>query len=186
MKLDIGCGQNKKQGFIGIDIIKMPGVDIVCDLDKEKIPLKSNSVEEVFSMHFMEHTRNLVAIMEEIWRVCKNGATVIIAVPYYNSIGAFRDPTHKRFFTYNTFDHFTVTNKVPSFYSSVKFKIIKKKILFFPSNSNIFGKIRFLHMLPFQIIANIFPYFYEHSLLKLFSAKDLYIELQVIKNKNEK
>lgn len=181
MKLDIGCGRNKKLGFTGLDRVKMEGVDIVCNLDKEQIPLRDNSVDEIFSMHFMEHVFDLLVVMEEVWRVCKNGAKITIAVPYFASLGAFRDPTHKQFFTYETFDHFTNTRRLPSFYSEAKFKIVKKRILFYPANSNIYGKIRFLHMIPFQFIAEAFPYFYEHSLLKLFAARDLYVELKVIK-----
>lgn len=181
MNLDIGCGKNKKKGFVGLDRVKMIGVDIVCDLDKERIPLNDNSVDEIYSMHFMEHTNDLLKTMEEVWRVCRSNAKITIAVPYFKSVGAFRDPTHKQFFTYNTFDHFTDTRKFPNFYSKSKFEIMRKKLLFYPSDSNIYGKIRFIHMIPFQWIANIFPYFYEHSLLKLFSARDLYIELKVIK-----
>ena len=181
MKLDIGCGKNKKFGFAGLDRVKMDGVDIVCNLDNERIPLGDNSVDEIFSMHFLEHVSDLLVVMTEVWRVCKNGAKITIAVPYFTSVGAFRDPTHKQFFTYETFDHFTNTKKLPSFYSEAKFRIVKKRILFYPSNSNIYGKIRFLHMMPFQLIADIFPYFYEHSLLKLFAARDLYVELEAIK-----
>lgn len=183
MKLDIGCGKNKKEGFVGLDRVKIKGVDIICNLDAEKIPLEENSVEEVFSMHFMEHVSDLLSVMEEVWRVCKDGAKVTLAVPYFTSVGAFRDPTHKQFFTYETFDHFTNTKKLPSFYSEAKFKILRKRILFYPSNSNIYGKIRFLHMMPFQWIADITPYFYEHSLFKLFAARDLYVELEVVKKK---
>lgn len=36
IKLDIGCGKNKQQGFIGIDIYDFPGVDIVADLRLSK------------------------------------------------------------------------------------------------------------------------------------------------------
>ena len=46
MKLDIGCGKNKKEGFTGIDQYDMPGVDIVSDLTK-KWPIDNDSVEEV-------------------------------------------------------------------------------------------------------------------------------------------
>ena len=181
MKLDIGCGKNKRVGFVGLDRVKMPGVDIVCNLDREKMPLQDNSVSEVYSMHFMEHVSDLLTVMEEVWRVCEEGAKVTIAVPYFTSVGAFRDPTHRQFFTFETFDHFTNTKRLPSFYSDAKFRIIKKRILFYPSNSNIFGKIRFLHMMPFQLIAYLAPYFYEHSLLKLFAARDLYVELEAVK-----
>lgn len=181
MRLDLGCGQNKKSGFIGLDRVRTSGVDIVCNLDKERIPLKDSTVDEVISMHFMEHTSDLLFVMEEVWRICRSRAKITIAVPYYNSIGAFRDPTHRRFFTYETFDYFTDTRNFPAFYSGAKFRIIKKRILFYPSNSNIYGKVRFLHMMPFQMIANLFPYFYEHSFLKLFSARDLYVELMVLR-----
>ncbi len=181
MKIDLGCGLQKKAGFTGVDKIDLPGVDIVCDVDTQKLPLKDSSVSEVYSMHFMEHVSDLVAVMEELWRVCQKDAKITIAVPYFTSVGAFRDPTHKHFFAYETFDHFTNSAKVPAFYSEAKFSITQKRILFYPSNSNFYGKIRFLHMMPFQILADIFPYFYEHSLFKLFAARDLYVELRVVK-----
>ena len=181
MKIDLGCGDQKREGFQGVDRVPLPGVDILCDIDREKLPLADGSVTEVYSMHFMEHVTDLVTVMEELWRVCEKDAKITIAVPYFTSVGAFRDPTHKHFFAYETFDHFTHTTKVPAFYSQAKFEIIKKRILFYPSNSNIFGKIRFMHMLPFQWIAFVSPYLYEHSLLKLFAARDLYVELKVLK-----
>ncbi len=181
MKLDIGCGKNKRAGFIGLDRVRMPGVDVVCDLDKGNIPLADNSVEEVYSMHFMEHVFDLLFVMGEVWRVCTHGAKVTIAVPYFTSVGAFRDPTHRQFFTFETFDHFTDTKTLPSFYSEARFRIVQRNLLFYPSNSNLYGQVRFAHMIPFQLIANMFPYFYEHSLLKLFSPRDLYVELRALK-----
>ena len=102
MRLDIGCGKNKKPGYIGLDRVSMPGVDIVCNLEKEKIPIEDNSIDEVYSMHFMEHVTDLLVVMEEVWRVSKNNAKITIAVPYFTSVGAFRDPTHKQFFSYDT------------------------------------------------------------------------------------
>ncbi len=181
INLDIGCGQNKKLGFKGLDKMKMINVDIVCDLEKEKIPLEDCSVQEIYSMHFLEHTNNLIQVMDEIWRVSTNGARIVLAVPYYNSIGAFRDPTHKRFFTYNTFDYFTDTVVFPSYYTKAKFIITKKRILFYPANSNIRGIIPKIFKLPFQLFVNIFPNLYENSFLKIFPANDLYVELKTIK-----
>jgi hypothetical protein len=45
--------------------------------------------------------------MQEIYRICRPGASVILRVPYYTSIGAFKDPTHKSFFTEETFKYFS-------------------------------------------------------------------------------
>jgi len=36
LRLDIGCGKNKKEGFIGIDQFEIPGVDFLCDLRGSK------------------------------------------------------------------------------------------------------------------------------------------------------
>jgi SAM-dependent methyltransferase len=181
MKLDLGCGQNKKAGFTGLDRLAMPGVDLVCDLDREPIPLPDDSVDEIFTMHFLEHTADLLQVMQEIWRVCRDGARVSIAVPYFNSIGAYRDPTHRRFFTWETFEHFTDSGNVPSFYAAARFRIVRRRLLFWPANSNWKGHVRFGYLWPLQALANAFPYFYEHSLLRGIAASDLQVDLVVVK-----
>ena len=46
IKLDLGCGNNRQQGFIGVDIAKLPNVDQVVDLEKFPWPWKDESVED--------------------------------------------------------------------------------------------------------------------------------------------
>ena len=46
MKLDIACGTDKKPGFKGVDLVKLPGVDYVMDVNK-KLKFKDNSVDEI-------------------------------------------------------------------------------------------------------------------------------------------
>jgi hypothetical protein len=55
MKLDIGCGANKKEGFTGIDIAAIEGVDIVHDLNVYPWPIEDNSIDEVWCSHYIEH-----------------------------------------------------------------------------------------------------------------------------------
>jgi len=183
MKLDLGCGLNKTEGFTGLDRLALPGVDIVCDLDREPIPLPGDSVDEIRTMHFLEHTDDLLAVMQEVWRVCRDGARVSIVVPYFNSIGAFRDPTHRRFFTWETFEHFTDSKIVPSFYAEARFRIVHRRIRFWPANSNWKGKVRFGYLWPLQALVGLSPTFYEHSLLRCLAANELQIELAVVKKK---
>ena len=38
LKIDLGCGSNKKEGYIGVDILDVPGVDYVTDLSKNPLP----------------------------------------------------------------------------------------------------------------------------------------------------
>lgn len=123
MNIDIGCGQLKQAGFIGIDRTPQEGVDIVCDLN-DGIPLEDDTVDLVLASHILEHLGDTVKIMHEIWRVCKHGAQVAIAVPHFQSLGAWSDPTHLRPFTEATFCYFDPSHPLYSIYKfKARFKI---------------------------------------------------------------
>jgi SAM-dependent methyltransferase len=55
IKLDIACGARKADGFTGIDIVKVAGVDIKHNLLRFPWPIESNSVSEARCSHFVEH-----------------------------------------------------------------------------------------------------------------------------------
>lgn len=55
IKLDIGCGENKQDGFIGMDVRPLKGVDIVHNLEKFPYPLPDESVSLVTASHLLEH-----------------------------------------------------------------------------------------------------------------------------------
>ena len=101
MKLDIAAGQNKKEGFTGIDI--MPGSDIVHDLEQFPWPIETASVDEAHCSHYIEHTKDLLKFFDEIYRILKPGAKCTIIAPYYSSIRAWQDPTHTRAISEATF-----------------------------------------------------------------------------------
>jgi len=125
--LDLGCGTRPKEGCIGIDRQCLQGVGIVADIDYS-LPLKDDSVEGICSNYFMEHSADITFLFKEIYRVCKNGATVELTVPYYASINAFKDPTHKTFFTEDTFRYFSKDQWYGSDYKiGVDFQLIKIK-----------------------------------------------------------
>ena len=95
-KLDLGCGQNKMEGFTGVDFAACDGVDIVHDLRETPWPFESNSVDEARAIHFYEHLcgKGRVMFMNELWRVLKVGAGCIIATPAPFSERFFQDWTH--------------------------------------------------------------------------------------------
>jgi SAM-dependent methyltransferase len=105
IQIDLGCGHGKTPGAVGLDILTFEGVDLVCDLE-QGVPLADNCVDHVYTNHMLEHIEHLVLLMQEIYRVCRPGASVIVRVPYYASVGAFKDPTHRRFFAEDTFRYF--------------------------------------------------------------------------------
>lgn len=55
IKLDIGAGQNKQKGFIGIDYEAFPGVDIVHDVEVFPWPLPDACVDIATTSHLLEH-----------------------------------------------------------------------------------------------------------------------------------
>ena len=128
MKLYFGCGKHSVQGYLGVDRVKTPQVDIVHDMENFPYPFEDKSVDEIMLFNILEHLPDTISVMEELWRICRDGARLHISVPYYNSPGAFQDPTHKTFFTENTFDYFTETGTTPlshfNYYSKARFKIL--------------------------------------------------------------
>ena len=81
LKLDLGCGRFKKEGFIGLDKLDF-GQEIVWDVNNG-IPLPDESVVEVNSTHFVEHLNSseIYATFKELVRVCKSGAEIYIRCP---------------------------------------------------------------------------------------------------------
>lgn len=117
MKLNIGCGRNILEGWINVDSVTLPGVDIVMDLDNDprfsRLPVPptpgvaEDSVEEFLCSHVLEHLHYPLPLMQELWRVAKNGATMTVRVPYGSSDDADEDPTHVRRFFLQSFGYFS-------------------------------------------------------------------------------
>ena len=100
LKLNIGSGKHKLEGYVSIDI--QDCADVVLDLEKDKLPYEDNSVDEIAAFHFFEHINNLLPLVNECNRVLKPGGHLVVAVPNVENIEAFQDPTHVRFFTTTT------------------------------------------------------------------------------------
>ena len=97
MKLDLGCGQHKREGFIGVDSFAFEGVDTVCNLGKAQWPFEDSSVEEVHCSHMLEHltASERVHFINELYRVLKPAARATIITPHFVSVRAYGDLTHQ-------------------------------------------------------------------------------------------
>lgn len=109
MKIDMGCGRRKKEGYFGIDCQELEGVDLVCDCN-QVIPLEDNIADEVIAYDFLEHVQNdkRIHIMTEIWRILKPNGIFISSTPSTDGRGAFQDPTHYAFWNFNSFHYYTL------------------------------------------------------------------------------
>jgi hypothetical protein len=97
VKLDLGSGKKKKEGFIGVDCRKFDGVDVVCDLGKDKWPWSDDTVSEIHCSHMVEHLAALerVHFVNEAHRVLRKGAKATIVTPNWASCRAYGDLTHQ-------------------------------------------------------------------------------------------
>ncbi|MFC1729992.1 methyltransferase domain-containing protein [candidate division KSB1 bacterium] len=137
IRLDIGCGKKKKDGFIGLDMAdyrKLYKKDefIRHDLNKG-LPFADGSVDEIYSEDCIEHLHlnsryPIVAIMDELWRVCKPGARVKLIVPFALSASNFNNPTHINNFLPETFKYFTKDGFEWDKYTTKFWKIIKLRL----------------------------------------------------------
>jgi len=127
-KLNVGCGTVIKEGWVNHDIVNLPGVDVVHDLRIFPWPFEDNQFEEILMKDVLEHLPDTIKTFEELYRITKKWAKVIIAVPYWNSIIAHADPTHVKHFNQFSFDFFDPTKDACTdrpYYTSARFKIQK-------------------------------------------------------------
>ena len=97
MKIDIGCGPNKKEDHVGVDQFSFEGVDHVVNLGREPLPFEDGSVDEVHASHFVEHltAEERCFLLNDLFRVMKQGAKMKMVVPHWGSNRAYGDPTHQ-------------------------------------------------------------------------------------------
>lgn len=126
-KLNLGCGKIVREDSINLDIIQLPGVNEIWNLNIFPYPFKDNTFETIYAYNIMEHLNNINKVMEELHRITKPNGTIKIEVPYYNSRKAFCDPTHKHFFTLDSFDYYQ-ENAHHSYYANTKIRITKKEL----------------------------------------------------------
>lgn len=170
--LDIGCGREKKPGAVGIDINPESHADIVHDLNIFPYPLPENGFDLIYCIDVLEHVKDVVRTMEEIFRVGRPQARVVIRVPHFTSTLAYGDPTHRHFFNTQSLDY--LCGGFPQYrgFSTARFNKIKVFLEFWK-----------LHRLDgISFLANRFPIPYEKLFAFIFPAMNIHFELEVVKH----
>ena len=107
MKLNLGC-ENDFWGDVRVDCIQTDAANYVIDLNRGLPELQDNSFSEIRAFSILEHIHNLIFLMDEIFRVAKEGASLHIVVPYWTWNGAVADPQHCRYFNEESWFHYSV------------------------------------------------------------------------------
>jgi len=181
-KLNLGCGIDIKEGWINLDSINIPGVDVVHNIEKFPLPFVDKEFDEILAQDVLEHV-DYIPVLKDLHRILKKGGVLRIRTPHFTSKNNFIDPTHRRLFSVSTWDFFVKSptlnkhlEKERAYYFDFNFE---KKIctcITFEKSSRLFFYNR--------IAENLFNYsprvqsFYESTFLsRLFPAENIIVEL---------
>jgi ubiquinone/menaquinone biosynthesis C-methylase UbiE len=165
--LDLGCGNKKRPGSIGVDFNERTNADINHDLNNVPYPFEDSSFDEIYVDNCLEHLDDVMGTMEELHRICKTGGLVKVIVPYFRSSWAFSDPTHRHYFTVQSFSYFDPDDIVCKRYDYTLARFKPEKIVFNETLANFWTK-KFILM-----IANRWPAKYEFHLSHIFPLEDI-------------
>jgi len=100
MKINMGCGQNKFEGYLNVDKFEECSPDLKIDLELFPWPIDTNAAEEVLFIHCLEHlgqkSEVFFEIIKETYRISKGDAKIVIVVPHPRHDHFLGDPTHVR------------------------------------------------------------------------------------------
>lgn len=115
--LDLGCNPFDQSGllagkmpksakYFGLDLrkesyqkIKSAGaIPVICNLNKEKIPLAPNYFDTIIISETLEHTKRPYEILEQSHKLLKPKGTIIITVPNISSLNNLFDVLREKHF----------------------------------------------------------------------------------------
>jgi len=168
VKLNLGCGNKQREGFIGVDRYPCAAANVLCDVTK-RLPFRDNTIEAVYMDNVIEHILDIPALMQEIVRIAKCGARVTVVTPHFSALASWRDPTHVHHLSYFSFDHFAKSST--RHYVGGGLKVVRRKLSFGGGLLGLTGRLIFL----------LSPEAYEKKFCFIFRASTLTFELKVVK-----
>jgi SAM-dependent methyltransferase len=95
-KLNLGCGEFKKEGYVNVDFFSVSEPDVKHNLDVLPYPFADSEFDLVEADHLLEHLSDPFAVLKELRRITKDGGLIKIKVPHFSR--GFTHPEHKRGF----------------------------------------------------------------------------------------
>ena len=106
-RLNLGCGLNKFDGYLNVDVSDLVKPDQIVDLNVTPWPWKDNEFGHIVAKDVLEHLgdtpKDFMNILKEMYRISDNGAVWEVQVPHWRCDIAVDDPTHRRVITLGTF-----------------------------------------------------------------------------------
>ena len=115
-------------------MVQKESVDVQCVLPNILYDVPDNSIDLIYSSHFLEHIESLEELMKQVNRILKPGGKMISIVPHFSNPYYHSDYTHKRPWGLYTLLYFSsdifFKRNVPRYYNLVDFKLLDIKLKF--------------------------------------------------------
>lgn len=172
--LDLGCGKKKRSGSIGVDYSDRHDADVIHNLNVFPYPFLDGEIDEIYLDNVLEHLENPMSVMGEVYRISKVGGKIKVIVPYFRSVWAFIDPTHKHFFTVDSFAYYDPNHIICQRYDYVETRFKVERVVFNETLTNGWIKRMVIKM------ANRWPHRYEYYFSHLIPLDDITYYLRKI------
>lgn len=135
LSIELGCGPRKRnQAAVGVDVLDLPGVDLVGEVFEVLAALPDASVISAEAHHFLEHVDDLARLMKEMGRVMVSGAAFDVSVPHFANPHFYSDPTHRIHFGLYTLSYVAIDRlhrrKVPNYGFATHFEVTRVYLRF--------------------------------------------------------
>jgi len=179
--LDVGCGQNKFPGAIGIDSNPRSHADVLHDLGNFPYPFSDNEFETIICRHVIEHVPDVIGFVNELHRITKPGGRLKLLTPHYSNPDWATDPTHRNHFNSYSFTCFIPAETPFPFYTNAELRLVSVHV----SLANLW------RALGVEFVVNLdqrFPSmrftrkFWEFYLSNIMRGKELSFEFEIVKS----
>lgn len=166
--LDVGCGEKKVAGAIGIDRRPLPPIDVVHDLDVYPWPLPDDAFDLIICSHIVEHVADVPRFFRELHRVGAAGARVRIDTPHFSSLDSWTDPSHRHHLSTRSFALFAAGGYLSD---GAVFRVDHVGLSFRKAVTSQIARFIFTR----------WPATYEQNLAYWFPARDIQADLVIVK-----
>jgi SAM-dependent methyltransferase len=178
--LDVGCGQNKFPGAIGIDSNPRSHADVFHDLGKFPYPFGDNEFETIICRHVIEHVPDVIGFINELHRITKHGGRLKVVTPHYSNPDWATDPTHRNHFNSYSFTCFIPSQTPFPFYTNAELRLLSLHV----SLANLWRALGIEFLVNLDQRSPGFRFtrkFWEFYLSNIMRGKELSFEFEVLK-----